>query len=157
MAAVNVVDIGGLLNGGRRVVEVRQEVVLEPFDGWSFPSAATVQLEIRAVARLVDITGVIDVEAAGQCDRCLREISTAMHVDVREQFEAAATFQDDPFDEGNVLRGERLDVADLSRQLVDSAVPFAVLCDPNCRGLCANCGQDKNQGECACVKLEPME
>ncbi len=38
--------------------------------------------------------------------------------------------EDEPLSETNVLVGSRLDIADLTRQLVDSTASFAVLCSP---------------------------
>ena len=74
-----------------------------------------------------------------------------MHVDVGEELEPKAAVKDDPFAQTNVLSGDRLDVADLTKQLVLSAAPFAVLCSPECLGLCDRCGQNKNEGACTCA------
>lgn len=151
MASSHTVDIGGLLAGGRNTFRVDQTVRLEPFEGWRFPEPARVALEIRGLEHLLEVTGTIDVEAEGDCDRCLETVQRRMHVDVEEELEPRAAVKDDPFSESNVLSGDRLDVADLTRQLVLSAAPFTVLCDPECAGLCPSCGQNKNHGTCACA------
>ena len=150
MASSNTIDIGGLLAGGRQTLRLEQAVKLEPFEGWSFPQAAQVALEIRGLERMLEVSGTIEVEACGSCDRCLENVLQHMHIDVEEELEPKAALKDDPFSESNVLSGDRLDVADLTRQLVLSAAPFTVLCSPECRGLCTNCGQNKNQGTCEC-------
>ena len=150
MGSSNTIDIGGLLAGVRQTLRLDQAVRLEPFEGWSFPQPAQVALEIRGLERMLEVLGTIDVEAHGSCDRCLESVRQRMHVDVEEELEPKAALKDDPFSESNVLSGDRLDVADLTRQLVLSAAPFTVLCSPECRGLCTNCGQNKNQGACEC-------
>ena len=154
MASSNTIDIGGLLAGGRQTLRLEQPVKLEPFEGWSFPQPAVVALEIHGLERLLEVVGTIDVEAHGECDRCLESVREQMHVDVEEELEPKAALKDDPFSESNVLSGDRLDVADLTRQLVLSAAPFTVLCSPECKGLCINCGHNKNQGACDCPELE---
>ncbi|GAC1658510.1 MAG: hypothetical protein NVS9B12_11000 [Vulcanimicrobiaceae bacterium] len=151
MAFSNTTDIGGLLAGGRQTLRLEKSVRLEPFEGWTFPAPAQVALEIHGIEQLLEVVGAIDVEAIGACGRCLEEVRSQMHLDVNEELEPKAALKDDPFSESNVLSGDRLDVADLIRQLVLSAAPFAVLCDPECRGLCANCGSNKNQGACTCL------
>ena len=151
MASSNTVDIGGLLAGGRNTFRVDQQVRLEPFEGWRFPEPARVTLEIRGVEHVLEVTGAIDVEAEGECDRCLEALKRQMHIYVEEELEPRAALKDDPFSESNVLLGDRLDVADLSRQLVLSAAPFTVLCNPECAGLCPVCGQNKNHGSCTCA------
>jgi uncharacterized protein len=30
-------------------------------------------------------------------------------------------------------------------------LPIQVLCDPNCRGLCSQCGANLNEGDCGCA------
>lgn len=131
-------------------MRLEQAVQLDPFEGWSFPQPAVVALEIHGLERLLEVVGTIDVEAHGECDRCLESVRQPMHIDVEEELEPKAALKDDPFSESNVLSGDRLDVADLTRQLVLSAAPFAVLCSPRCQGLCIKCGQNKNQGACTC-------
>lgn len=151
MASSTIIDIGGLLVGGRQTLRIDQTVKLEPFEGWSFPEPARLRLEIHGLERMLEVVGTIDVVAHGECDRCLEGVDQPMHVDVDEELEPKAAVKDDPFSENNVLSGDRLDIADLTKQLVLSAAPFTVRCKPECLGLCANCGKNKNEGACDCA------
>jgi uncharacterized protein len=151
MASSQTVDVGSLLAGGRHTLRVDEPVKLEPFEGWSFPAPARVQLEVRLAHRLIEVDGTIEVEAQGQCDRCLGDVQRPMRIEVEENLEPPAELKDEPLSESNVLLGTRLDIADLTRQLVDSSASFAVLCSPECGGLCQYCGQNKNDGACRCA------
>ncbi len=151
MASEDKIDVGGLVGGGHRHLLVDRRIVLEPFEGLAFPEPAAVRLELRAADGLLEIGGTIDVEYRGECDRCLGGVVRGLHLDVMERLDPAESARRDPFGESNVLAGSRLDVADLVAQLVCSAVPFGLLCTPNCKGLCQVCGENKNQGACACV------
>jgi len=52
--------------------------------------------------------------------------------------------------------GETVDLEPLIREQFVLAVPYAPLCREDCRGLCAQCGADKNVAPCACDKpLDP--
>ena len=51
-----------------------------------------------------------------------------------------------PFD------GEKLDLEPLFREQFVLAVPFAPLCSETCKGLCPQCGIDRNTGSCTCEK-----
>ncbi|MGZ3496363.1 MAG: YceD family protein [Vulcanimicrobiaceae bacterium] len=150
MGSSHKIDIGGLLAGGRQRMLVDQEVRFEPFEGHSFPHPGRVKLELQAIDRMLEIVGTIDVEAHGECDRCLGDVVRQMHVDVDEQLEPERDARVDPFGESNVLTGDRLDVVDLASQLVYSALPLGVLCGEDCQGLCDICGQNKNTGACTC-------
>ena len=73
-------------------------------------------------------------------------------VDVDERIDPAGE-RIDPFAENNVLAGDELDLGDLVRQLIDSALPLSLLCSETCRGLCATCGL-KRDGDCRCTDPE---
>ncbi len=51
-----------------------------------------------------------------------------------------------PFD------GEKIDLEPLIREQFVLAVPFAPLCSEDCKGLCPQCGIDRNTGTCNCEK-----
>jgi uncharacterized metal-binding protein YceD (DUF177 family) len=54
-----------------------------------------------------------------------------------------------PFD------GERIDLEPLFREQFVLSVPYAPLCAEDCKGLCPQCGIDRNSGTCTCEK--PMD
>ncbi len=51
-----------------------------------------------------------------------------------------------PFD------GEKVDLEPLFREQFVLAVPYAPLCSESCKGLCPQCGIDRNTGTCSCEK-----
>ncbi|MBV8117697.1 MAG: DUF177 domain-containing protein [Candidatus Eremiobacteraeota bacterium] len=85
------------------------------------------------------------------CDSCLEDVERHVHVDVDERLDPHGDRESDPFGEGNVLSGNRLDLADLAQQLVLSAMPMGLRCSDDCQGLCGMCGANKNTGACSCV------
>lgn len=51
-----------------------------------------------------------------------------------------------PFD------GERIDLEPLFREQFVLAIPYAPVCREDCKGLCPQCGIDRNTGTCSCEK-----
>ena len=51
-----------------------------------------------------------------------------------------------PFD------GEKIDLEPLMREQFVLAIPYAPLCKEDCKGLCPQCGIDRNTGTCSCEK-----
>jgi len=151
MGSSSKVDIGALLAGGRQRLSVDEQVPLEPFEGVTFPEPARVHLDLHSSGDMLEIAGTMDVGIHGECDRCLGEVDRAMHVDVDERFSTEGDAHADPFGESNVVTGDRLDVKDLTTQLVCSAVPIGLLCAEDCKGICPACGENKNTGACTCV------
>lgn len=150
MARSHKVDISGLLGGGRQLMLVDDEVPVEEFEGISFPSPAKVHLELRYVDRMLHLVGTVDARAVGACDSCLEEVDVPVHADVDERLDPNTGREADPFGEGNVLMGNRLDVADLAQQLLLSELPMGLRCSQSCQGLCALCGANLNTSPCAC-------
>jgi uncharacterized protein len=62
--------------------------------------------------------------------------------------EGAEVSEDDldvfPFD------GEQVDLEPLLREQFVLAIPFAPLCAEDCKGLCPQCGIDRNTSSCTC-------
>jgi uncharacterized metal-binding protein YceD (DUF177 family) len=152
------IDVGGLLAGGRHRLTVRDRIGLPAFGPYSFDRPAVVELELEGIDRGLLITGTVDLTYRGACDRCLDEAVHPLHLDVDERIEPAGSDGVDPFAENNVLIGTELDLADLVRQLVDSALPLTLLCTENCLGLCPRCGWNRNDGgRCRCPGGETVE
>ena len=152
------VDVSSVLEAGREL-ELRETVALPDFGSFGFPAPADVALHVRRSGRALELKGSIVVEAVGECARCLDEVRLPLHVEVSEHLEPDSSAKgtdgdrNHPFAESNVLVGSELEVADLTRQLVDSALPLVLLCSEDCRGLCTECGQ-KRDGACRCPKPE---
>ncbi len=131
-----------------------ESIDVPSFATFQFPHPAHAELNLKRVDRGVQIDGSVAVDVAGECDRCLEDVTIPIEIDVDERFDPPGT-TNDPFGENNVLRGTNLDVSDLVRQLVTSALPFGLVCREECRGLCATCGRSKNTGgDCACPATE---
>jgi uncharacterized protein len=150
------VDISGLLAGSRQLMLVTDEVPIEPFEGIDFPEPVRVQLELRQADRMLAVQGSVDARVHGQCDACLEDVDSQVHVDLDERLDPSHGREVDPFGESNVLTGERLDVADLVQQSVVSALPMGLRCRADCKGLCAICGANRNTGECSCDRAATL-
>ena len=151
MRSTQVIDVGSVLHAGRPV-SLDERVEFPPFSEFTFPQPAHVRLDLRRVDRGLDVGGTIDVVVEGPCGRCLEDVVIPMAVEVEERFDPPSGTSD-PFGENNVLSGTDLDVGDLVRQLVTSALPLTLTCGEDCRGLCGTCGRSKNAGGgCTCPK-----
>ena len=134
MVRGHTIDIGGLLSGGRNVLEVEDEVPIESFEGIVFERPASVRLEMRSASGWLEVGGTVDARASAECDVCLDRVAFDVHVDVDERFDPHGDGDADPFGEANVVVGTRFDVADLAQQVVLSALPMGVRCPRHSEG-----------------------
>ncbi len=132
----------GTMRQLRRTAEAPQGVGLEVIE---VPAGSPVELDVRleAVGEGVLVTGTAMVRLAGECTRCLAEISTTSEVDIQELFHYPGHGPDG--DEVSRVEGERIDLEPAIRDAVVLDLPFAPLCRDDCRGLCQRCGANLNE------------
>jgi uncharacterized protein len=109
------------------------------------PEGSPVELDLRleAVVEGVLVTGSAHAELAGECVRCLTEISDEMDADFTELFvydDGEAQGEDTEDGETSRLQGDLVDLEPLLRDAVVLNLPFQPLCSDDCPGLCAECG-----------------
>jgi uncharacterized protein len=83
----------------------------------------------------------LTAELHGPCMRCLEPASPAVTVDAREVDQPG----DGPELDSPYVDGEVVDVAAWSRDALALALPANILCTPECRGLCPECGTNLNE------------
>ena len=92
-----------------------------------------------------------------QCSRCLEDIQVTLELNVQEEFIASVDAvtgdllspPDDP-DAFRISKSHTLDMEEAARQAWISARPIQALCNPDCSGLCSECGGNLNQSSCSC-------
>ncbi len=119
-------------------------------------------LKVRGTATLADrdiyIRGDLGTELEILCARCL----TPVHRKVRVNFDLCYhPLEDCPRQEElkvppgeeelGFYQGNGLLVEDLVREQVLLTLPMRVVCREDCRGLCPQCGCDRNHEACDCV------
>jgi uncharacterized protein len=109
------------------------------------PEGSPIEFDMRleAVVEGVLVTGTAEAGLAGECVRCLEEISSRMTADFQELFvydgeDSAGEETEDG--ETSRLEGDLLDLEPVLRDAVVLALPFQPLCQDDCPGLCTECG-----------------
>jgi uncharacterized protein len=145
------VDVRDLLGhpGSHRTVHIEEPVEGLATELVRVPDDAPVEADLlmESVVEGVLASGPVEGVWVVSCARCLKPVESTFRVQVQELFrpDAGPESEDDyPIEEGFV------DLEPLIRDNVVPAMPFAPLCRPDCLGLCARCGGDRNAGECTC-------
>ncbi|MDN5361069.1 MAG: hypothetical protein PWP70_116 [Moorella sp. (in: firmicutes)] len=133
---------------------------------WSHLATATARIPILApilVRGKVTNTGPVLV-VQGQvattleltCDRCLARFSYPVIAPLEEEYVSTANRglgEDEKEEKDRETRPLEDDVLDLQLAVTEAlilALPMKWLCQENCRGLCPQCGQNLNEGQCRC-------
>ena len=97
-------------------------------------------------------SGHISGDTKMACSRCLTEVGASVSEDAHFIFSSEDEDSSDdpdvyPFDPN----AHSLDLGSAVRELWLLSVPRFLLCRQDCKGLCATCGIDLNQGTCDCA------
>ncbi|MBO5395310.1 MAG: DUF177 domain-containing protein [Clostridia bacterium] len=99
-------------------------------------------------------TGIVNLQADARfdystsCAKCNKPLLRHAKVPVHHTLLTHAESEDN--DEFIVLDGVRLELDELVSEDIYLALPSRFLCKDDCKGLCAFCGQDLNEGLCSC-------
>lgn len=136
----------------------------------SIRGTIAVGLDLRAIERTIYVTGVVEGTAVRQCVRCLKDFDDPLAFSLRVVYEReakattvekrvdvrkkkATTLPDEEEEQNGDLyyfTGDHLELAPMLREQLILASPMHPLCSEECRGLCARCGKDLNEGPCRC-------
>ena len=99
------------------------------------------------------------------CSRCLTQFSMPVRFKVDEEFlptvdimTGARLPETEDTDPATLIDIHHLlDLTEIVRQDLNLALPYVPLCRNECKGLCPNCGQNWNDGDCDCTEqaLDP--
>jgi uncharacterized protein len=118
---------------------------------------AVVSGEIRQVGREVKVSGHLEGRVQVDCDRCLKpvDVPVTSNFDLEyvttEDYEAQHAVELTEEDlELSVFDGESIDIDALVTEELLLGVPNHVICQGDCKGICPECGVDRNTTDCKC-------
>jgi uncharacterized protein len=114
-------------------------------------SLAPLTGEFQAIrnSRGIYVTGTLHSNAEVECARCLEPVILPIDIQLDDLF----YYPPRTAPPGEYIVGEDgfLDLAPLVRQVSILEIPMQPFCRSDCKGLCAQCGQNLNEGSCGCV------
>ena len=117
--------------------------------------------EVVKHAAQTDVTGAITASAEIDCTRCLKPIEQELAIDFAVSFVTPDGFAADKEREvaaedlsTDVLDDDRIDLKDVVREQILLNLPEQVFCKSDCKGLCTQCGADRNLIDCKCDESE---
>ena len=148
------------LEGGRGdFAHVYQPEELNPVDDRvQLAAPAEVKGKVRLSGNEVFVNGHIDTRARVECDRCLQPVELPVSADFTLEYITGSEYESSEVAElteaemsVSVFGGKAIDVDEIVKEQVLLAVPTRMLCREDCKGICPQCGIDKNTGDCQCV------
>jgi uncharacterized protein len=125
----------------------------------------TAELDLYADGAHAFASGSFRGELTVACSRCVGPVKLVIDEKLRVTFMPSSEIPDDDAepagdDEGAEVAeedldvfpfdGERIDLEPLFREQFVLTIPYAPLCREDCKGLCPQCGIDRNTATCTC-------
>lgn len=125
--------------------------------GEQFSSKVHVSVTLDKSSRQLYLKASVQTTGVFHCDRCVDQFQKRLvnsyhmfyvyhEVDRRRHKADEVQFISPDMNE--------IDISEDVRQYVMLAVPFKLLCQENCAGLCPRCGQNLNHAQCSCTCKE---
>lgn len=111
----------------------------------------------------VYISGELKTWVTAYCSRCLAPFKQEVGGEFWEEFQVGEPVMEEEKHEDELLlsreaannleiKGNYLDLREYIRQLFIVFQEWKPLCDPQCKGLCSECGINLNEKDCACIR-----
>ncbi|MDY5585095.1 MAG: DUF177 domain-containing protein [Arcanobacterium sp.] len=104
-------------------------------------------LNLQSVSEGVYLQGAVRATAHGRCVRCLTDFVLEMDEQVAElifypeKIPPLIEEGDEEAEDFPVIDGDHIDLEPILRDSLVLAMPFTPTCNPDCGGLCSECGQ----------------
>lgn len=118
-----------------------------------FRQPISVDISLNKEGTQIFLKASVHTGATFICDRCLSEFSGELDTQYKMYYVSDPS-EGDRFDPSEVQvispSLNAIDIAEDVRQTILLAVPLKLLCSEGCRGLCPQCGTNRNLGTCEC-------
>ena len=153
------IELENLEGGKGDFAHVYQPDDLNPVDERiSLTGPATVSGKVRLAGNEVFVNGHVETRAQVECDRCLQPVESPVNSDFAVEYITGSEYESGRVAElteaemsVSVFDGEAIDVDEIVKEQIVLAVPTRMLCREDCKGICPECGADRNKGDCNCT------
>ena len=120
---------------------------------YEFAKKEPMNLQIKNLGnRKVSIKGNTECSLIIPCSRCLTGVEVPFSIEFTHEVDFNKTEEEraEELDETNYISGYNLDVDTLVYGEILLDLPYHVLCNEDCKGICKVCGRNLNEGSCDC-------
>ncbi len=149
------VNIGTIAEEHGASLQVTGELPIERItlgtETYELEGPATFDVTIADTGTAYVAYGKANAVVHAQCARCLRDFDLPVEGDVDIYFVVPAHAGEVPEEQDFALvDSDQVDLGPAIETALSIALPLAPLHDPDCKGICPECGTDLNEEECDC-------
>ena len=146
-----IIKFSDLLAKGSRNKEIKLSFEFQPvkFEGEEIKAVSMVDVngQVNSKDEVLELKAHVKTNLELTCSRCLDTFIYPIDIDIEERF----TNNPDLEDEGIMfVDGDTINITEVIENCIISTLPIKRLCKEDCKGLCSQCGTNKNIKECQC-------
>lgn len=145
-------------------IELAEKVDLFDQGAALTPVSGNLNLKPVGTGGIIHASGRVKAEPELECSRCLTRFRYPVDSEFSIEVSPVTAMGQAPEREltGGELEtgfyeGDEIEPLELIKEQVLISVPMVPLHDPQCKGLCQNCGADLNKGDCGCGNKGPED
>ncbi|WP_294131565.1 DUF177 domain-containing protein [uncultured Clostridium sp.] len=150
-----IINFSDLLSKKNRKKQISLSFELEPFEfeGEEIRAIEKVCVEGVAISEndVIVINASIKTKLKLNCSRCLDAFIYPIDIDIEERFTNNKELDSE---EIMFVDGDTLDITEIIENSIISTLPIKRLCKEDCKGLCSQCGANKNIENCSCLDYD---
>src|SRR5438270_6897008 len=111
----------------------------------------------KQVVKDIRVVGHFATQVELPCARCVEPVPRELSGDFDLLYRPLATVEreeevsiNEAESEIGYYKGEGVELEDVLKEQIFLAIPMQTLCREDCKGLCPQCGQNRNTGDCGC-------
>ncbi len=141
-----------LYDDGRRLpLELELDFVGQEEDGAKFLTPVSVKGVFVNIGGSIELSAEVSCRMEYFCDRCSESFEEDFGCSFEEVFKKEDTRdQDSQNPDAIILEGTSVEIDEIVLENIIVNLPLKRLCKEDCKGLCANCGQNLNDSACGC-------
>lgn len=154
-----IIDLSGIIRDVDSKITLDNDINVEntSFMGEEFKFLKPLHItgHITNNTKSLELNAKVIGECEVQCARCRKPMTIPVSFDISEVIIESSG--EDLDEDVLVIEGEEIDISDVVLNNFLMNVDGKYLCSEDCKGLCPECGQDLNLGECSCenVHIDP--
>ena len=150
-----VINFSDLLSKKNRKKQISLTFELETFEFEGEEIRAIEKVDVEGVAisenDVIVINASIKTKLQLSCSRCLDTFIYPIDIDIEERFTNDKELQNE---ETMFVDSDTLNITEIIENSIISTLPIKRLCKEDCKGLCSQCGANKNVENCSCFDYD---
>ncbi len=146
-----ILDLSPIINNEGKRLEIDTVLDLGQTDcDICFKTPISLKGSLLNIGGSLELSATAKAVLAHTCDRCLETFEKPLECSFEEVLKKEDAVQKDENPDAIYFQGNSVELDEIVLNNIILSLPIKNLCSEDCKGLCPNCGQNLNVGECSC-------